>query len=188
VIESPTTNEKFRFLFDEHFEAIARYCLRRLPTAEVNDATAEVFLVTWKKINQVPEGEQAVPWLYGVARNVVRNSLRSRRRSYRLVDRLRGLAPISEFGPEPQVIRRDEDQGIVEALSRLDSDDQEVLRLRAYEGMTSPQIAVALGCSEEAAKKRVARALQRLRRVAGPTLTPDRREMHPHLLAGRSEG
>ena len=78
---SPTTNAKFRRIYDEHFEAVTRYCLRRLPVADVNDATAEVFLVAWSKIDRVPDGGESLPWLYGVARNVVRNSVRSARRS-----------------------------------------------------------------------------------------------------------
>lgn len=163
---SPTSSTEYRRLFDEYFEAITRYCLRRLPGADVNDATAEVFLVAWKKIDRVPAGDDALPWLYGVARNVVRNSSRSRRRSGRLEGRLGGLAPDASPGPEIQVIRNQEDEALLAALGRLKPEDQEVLRLRAYEHMSAPQIAVALGCTPAAAKKRVARALRRLRGAA----------------------
>jgi hypothetical protein len=67
--------------------------------ADVNDATAEVFLVAWKKLGLVPAGDETLPWLYGVARNVVRNADRSSRRSGRLVGRLGGLAPRAVPGP-----------------------------------------------------------------------------------------
>jgi RNA polymerase sigma-70 factor (ECF subfamily) len=134
--------------------------------ADVNDATAEVFLVAWKKIDRVPAGDEALPWLYGVARNVVRNADRSSRRSSRLTGRLGGLARQAVHGPEVQVVRRQEDAALVEALASLKAEDQEVLRLRAYEGMTAPQIALVLGCSVEAAKKRMTRALGRLRQAA----------------------
>ena len=163
---SPTTSAEYRRLFDECFEAITRYCLRRLPLADVNDATAEVFLVAWRKFDQVPAGDDALPWLYGVARNVVRNTQRSSRRSSRLVGRIGGLAAQADPGPELQVIRRQEDEALVTALGSLKPADQEVLRLRTYEGMSTAQIAVVLGCSVEAAKKRVARALKRLRAAA----------------------
>ena len=163
---SPTTDARFRRIFDEHFDAITRYCLRRLPVADANDAAAEVFLVAWRRIDRVPAGDGALPWLYGVARNVVRNLDRSSRRSGRLVVKLRSLAPRSDPGPEPQVIRRQEDAELVAALNSLKAGDQEVLRLRAYEGLTNPEIAAVLGCSPEAAKKRVARALGRLQKAA----------------------
>ncbi len=180
---SPTTDAKFRSIFDENFEAVTRYCLRRLPVADANDATAEVFLVAWKKIDRVPADEDALPWLYGVARNVVRNSTRSIRRSGRLTGRLGGLARQHEPGPETQVVRRQEDEQLLNALASLNADDQEVLRLRAYEGMAAPQIAVALGISPEAAKKRLSRALGRLRRAAGTTGS----DISPHPRAA-SEG
>ena len=170
---SPTTDTRFRRIFDDHFDAITRYCLRRLPVADANEAAAEVFLVAWKKIGRVPEGAEALPWLYGVASNVVRNIQRSTRRSGRLAGRLGGLAPQASPGPEPQVVRRQEDAELVAALGSLKAEDQEVLRLRAYEGLTNPEIAVVLGVSPEAAKKRVTRALGRLRKVAGLTEPED---------------
>ena len=72
--------------------------------------------------------------------------------------------------PEPpadvQVIRREQDDELAAALSTLKPDDQEVFRLRAYEGVSIKQISVAVGCSEEAATKRVSRALARLRKAA----------------------
>jgi RNA polymerase sigma-70 factor (ECF subfamily) len=176
---SPTTNTKFRRIYDEHFEAVTRYCLRRLPVADVNDATAEVFLVAWKKIDRMPDGAEALRWLYGVARNVVRNAARSTRRSGRLAGRLRGLAPPQPPDPSSVVVRRREDEALVTAMTELSDDDQEVLRLRAYEGLTAPEIAVALGISTEAAKKRVTRALGRLRRSAALP----RPEVSPHPRA-----
>lgn len=177
---SPTTDVKFRRIYDEHFEAVTRYCLRRLPVADVNDATAEVFLVAWKKIESVPGGEEALPWLYGVARNVVRNASRSTRRSGRLTGRLGGLARHQTPDPAAVVVRRQEDDQMLTALSELSPDDQEVLRLRAYEGMTAPQIAVALAISPEAAKKRLSRALKRLRGAA--VLSESDLSPHPRAI------
>lgn len=177
---SPTTDTKFRRIYDEHFEAVTRYCLRRLPVAEVNDATAEVFLVAWKKIDRVPTGSDSLPWLYGVARNVVRNATRSTRRSGRLTGRLGGLAAPPPVDPPSVVVRRSEDEALVAALGRLGEDDQEVLRLRAYEGLTAPQIATALGISAEAAKKRMSRALARLRKAA--SLPQSQVSPHPRAI------
>ena len=177
---SPTTDTKFRRIYGEHFEAVTRYCLRRLPVADVNDATAEVFLVAWKKIDRMPAGAEALPWLYGVARNVVRNTNRSTRRSGRLTGRLRGLAPTRPQDPSAVVVRRQEDEELLTALSELSADDREVLRLRAYEGLTAAEIGSALNISTEAAKKRVTRAVGRLRKAAAvpqPEVSP-----HPRAI------
>jgi RNA polymerase sigma factor (sigma-70 family) len=66
------------------------------------------------------------------------------------------------------VVRSAEHASIVRALHSLKQADREVLRLRAYEGLSLSEVAVALGCSPEAAKKRSARAMKRLAKAAGP--------------------
>jgi RNA polymerase sigma factor (sigma-70 family) len=68
--------------------------------------------------------------------------------------------------PDVQVIRKEQDDELVAALLTLKPDDQEVLRLRAYEGLSVKQITIVVGCSQDAAKKRVSRALARLRKAA----------------------
>jgi RNA polymerase sigma factor (sigma-70 family) len=70
-----------------------------------------------------------------------------------------------EPGADNQLVRNQPDAELVEALNSLRPDDQEVLRLRAQEGLTASQISLVLGCSEAAAKKRVSRALARLRKA-----------------------
>ena len=120
----------------------------------------------------MPPSEDALPWLFAVARNVVRNSSRSTRRSLRLVARASAEPTYPVPGPELQIVRNEDDRMLAEALDKLNDQDREVLRLRAQEGLTVPQISTVLGCSEEAAKKRVARALQRLRRAASIPSSP----------------
>ncbi len=157
---------EFKVIYDRHFDSIARYCLRRLPEHIAQDAASEVFLTAWRRFDSMPIGEESLPWLYGVARNVVRNVSRSHRRSLRLVAKSKAQPHYPEPSPELQIVRNEQDAELVTALESLKSDDQEVLRLRAYEGLSVKQISLALGCSEEAAKKRVSRALNRLRKAA----------------------
>ncbi len=164
---SDTTNRaKFRRAYDEHFDAVSRYCHRRLPAADANDATAEVFVVAWKKIGAMPDGRETLPWLYAVARNVVSTSQRSARRLGNLRAKLGAQAHHPEPGPEAVVVRNEEQSRLLEALTALRSSDQEVIRLRAFEHLSLDQVATVLGCSVEAAKKRSARAMKRLRHAA----------------------
>ena len=53
-------------------------------------------------------------------------------------------------------------QDVLAALKQVRQDDQEVLRLAAWEGLTNAELAVALGCSENAATIRLHRARKRL--------------------------
>ena len=181
MAKTQATETAFRAIYDRYFEDIARYCMRRLPVADAHDAVAEVFLVAWRRIGSMPEADDALPWLYGVARNVVRNSTRAGRRSRRLEVKVQAQPAYPDPGPEVQVVRHEEDEELLAALGRLKPNDQEVLRLRAYEGLTVPQISLVLGCSEEAAKKRVARALKRLRRSAAID-EPDPTGAHPRAI------
>ena len=162
MAESPSSDTKFREVFDAHLTSVQRYCARRLRPADANDAVAEVFLVAWRRIRQMPEGDESLPWLLGVARNVIRNLERSGRRSSRLKARVEQEPTPANPGPEAQVIRHIEYAEVAAALNSLNPADQEVIRLRAWEELTAPQIAVVLGCSLAAAEKRVTRASQRL--------------------------
>jgi DNA-directed RNA polymerase specialized sigma24 family protein len=72
----------FGVLFDRHSRAIYNYCARRTGEwALAEDLTSIVFLEAWRRRAAVVlAGDSALPWLYGVATNVVRNQRRSKRR------------------------------------------------------------------------------------------------------------
>ena len=164
-----TTGDRVRFrqLFEAHYESISRYCHRRLPSADANDAAAEVFAVAWRKLDQVPSDNAALPWLYGIARNEVSTMRRSVRRLGFLRAKLASEPLYGEPGPESVVVRNAEQRQLLAALGTLRPWDQEIIRLRAYEELSFPEVAVVLDFSVDAAKKRSARAMRRLRRAVG---------------------
>jgi RNA polymerase sigma factor (sigma-70 family) len=163
VFESTTDEMRFRDAFDAYFDAITRYCFRRLHPDKTEDAVSNVFVVAWRKIDEMPEGDQTLPWLYGVAMNEVRTFRRSIRRSTALRAKLNGQPRYPDPGPEAMVIGSAEQAQLVRAFRTLGAGDQEILRLRAYESLQVNQIAIVLGCTPEAAKKRCSRATKRLR-------------------------
>lgn len=159
---APSTDARFRRIYDAHYERIRNYCLRRLPVHDVGDAMSEVFLVTWRKLDSVPEGDEAKLWLYKVAQNVVANRKRSVVRRLRLADKAtRQPAPQPEE-PEPIVVRREEDTRMLEALERLTPEQRELLKLRAWEQLPSAEIAAMLDISPDAVDMRIARARKKL--------------------------
>ena len=122
---------------------------------------ADTFLVAWRRFPDVPPGEDALPWLYGVARLVLLNSRRSRRRRQLLQDRLSNLrAESAEL--DDTVGRQDDRQKVRDALRRLKPDDKELLRLITWEGLSHRHVALVLGCSENAVAIRLHRARERL--------------------------
>ena len=158
----------FERLFASHREAIQRYCFRRLPSSDANDAVAEVFLVAWRRIDEAPLGDAELAWLYGIGRYVVRNAQRSSRRSSRLRARLSGVARIDEPGPEVQLVRSAEAREALEALAELRPEDQEIIRLRTWEELPNEQIAEILGITVRAVESRLNRARRKLSRKLDP--------------------
>jgi RNA polymerase sigma-70 factor (ECF subfamily) len=147
--------------------------LRRLPPIDANDATAEAFVIAWRRIEDVPTGDDAIPYLFGIARNVIRNVQRSNRRAQRLQSRLANEPEASSAPADRILIRNEDDRILLEALSTLSDEDQEILRLRTHEELDSRQISMVLGCSHAAARKRLSRATARLRKAAGPAIGLD---------------
>jgi RNA polymerase sigma-70 factor (ECF subfamily) len=156
-----TPEERFRALFARHYPAVFRYAGRRLGRDEAADAAAEVFTVAWRKIGRIPPEPEALPWLYGVARRVVANAERGRRRRELLVARAAEEAP--NAGPAAERLT------VLAALAGLHSGDREVLRLAAWEGLGPRDMGLVLGCSPNAAAIRLHRARRRLEEAMNDT-------------------
>lgn len=159
------TDIRFRRIFDAHGRAIQLYCGRRLHAADAGVAASEVFVVAWKRIGDVPTEPDTLPWLYGVARNVIKNLERSHRRRVRLNSRAASQAATPASSPEVPVVQREEHRLVHQALATLKDDDQQVLTLHAWEDLDAAQIGVALGITTDAAHMRLNRARKRLARA-----------------------
>jgi RNA polymerase sigma factor (sigma-70 family) len=146
--------DRFRALFARHYPAVYRYVGRRLGSDDASDAAAETFAVAWRRIGRVPPEPDTLLWLYGVARRVVANAQRGRRRRDRLTQRAAGhAAPAGQDGDPAAALA---------ALAALNPGDREVLRLAAWEGLGPGELGAVLGCSPNAAAIRLHRARRRL--------------------------
>lgn len=163
--QSPSRDVRFCRLFDAHRVAVQAYCFRRLGAEEANDAVAEVFLVAWRKIEVAPTDDETLWWLYGIARNVVRNARRSQVRWQRLKIRLGSVDDSVEPGPEVQVVQRAEDRELLTAVDQLTPLEQELLRLRNWEELPSSAIATVTGLSVRAVETRLTRIRKKLARL-----------------------
>jgi RNA polymerase sigma-70 factor (ECF subfamily) len=115
----------------------------------------------------MPNGEAALPWLYVVARNVLRDRSRSRRRRDRLTAKVASHHEPSVEGPEPQVVRSSEYEAVIAAMERLSETDREVIRLVEWEGLSREQVAEMMFVGRAAIDKRMARAYKKLARILG---------------------
>ena len=155
----------FQSLYEHQQPDVLAYFLRRLGREDAVEATADAFLMAWRRIDDAPDGEEVRLWLFCIARNVLRNRQRTNRRIRRLTSRLATVPVDPEPLPETLVLRRAQDREVLAALDRLRPSDREVIKLRLWEEASYEQIATVLGCSRHAAEQRYSKSLQRLRRV-----------------------
>lgn len=144
--------------FRAHFRAITAYVARRLASGGVHDVVSEVFLVAWRRWDDAPNADEDIlPWLYGVARNVVRNEMRSANRVTRLHAKL--AVHRSRESSEPLA---QSTLSVHDALGQVGEADREILQLAGWEGLDRFQIGRVLDCSPNAAAIRLHRARKRL--------------------------
>ncbi|GAA3264932.1 hypothetical protein GCM10020218_000100 [Dactylosporangium vinaceum] len=96
-----TAEDEFSAVFARHYRDVERYLYRRAPDAPVTDLVAEVFLVAWRRWEELPAGRE-LPWLYAAAGHVLANELRGRQRHRRLApprSRCAWPAPAAGCGP-----------------------------------------------------------------------------------------
>lgn len=147
--------DRYRELYDLGYQPLQAFARRRASGPDVEDLVADVFTVAWRRLDDIPS-DNALAWLYGVAHRTLANQRRARDRRGRLVQRMAEQAP-GEVAPPTGATR------VLDALSRLRPEDQEILRLAAWEELTTSEIAVTLGCTPNAAALRLSRARARLR-------------------------
>ena len=157
---------RFERIYETHYDAVLRYCLRRTAREDALDAAADTFSVAWRRRSDMPL-DDPLPWLYGVARRVLANQHRSARRRQGAAAYLRVAGDDPPEGPELQVIRDEEAALVVAALGRLQPADREIIQLAGWEQLGRSAIATAMQCTPNAVTKRLNRALDRLARELG---------------------
>ncbi|MFE4057310.1 RNA polymerase sigma factor [Streptomyces sp. NPDC059096] len=150
--------QEFEEVYRETSVPVLRFLRRRLPAQLAEDALSEVYLTAWRKRHDV-RGEY-LPWLYGIARLVGANVLRSAGRSYRLRELMLAAA---EDRPEPAAEDGAMDRiTAVEVLDRMPEKDREALILVSWDGLGTRQAARVAGCGVAAFSVRLHRARRRL--------------------------
>src|SRR5262245_35211499 len=122
---------RFQALFEAYGADVVAYCSWRASSAsDAQDAAADVFLTAWRRLDDVPEGDNARVWLYATARRMLANQRRSTRRRAALTERM-------ALSATPQDLPGGSEESLVhEALRRLNPIDREVLLLSEWEGLS----------------------------------------------------
>jgi RNA polymerase sigma-70 factor, ECF subfamily len=161
---------RFELLYGRYAAAVKAYSMRRAGESLADDVVAEVFVVVWRRFEEVPA--EPLPWLLGVARKVLSTQRRGEQRREALTKRLQQDCDRPAAAP-----RASEDGVLADALGQLSEGDRELLLLIAWDGMTPSGAAVVLGIKPATARVRLMRARRRLAHAL------DRAEQAPVLCS-----
>lgn len=163
--------ERFRIVFRGAYADVVRFAQRRTHPERAEDVAAETFAVAWRRVGELPRSpDDARAWLFGIARNVLLNDHRSRRRAEALAVRLaEASASDSPAVDAADAVARRVD--LAAAWARLTDAESEALGLSAFDQLTSEQAAAVLGIAPGTYRVRLSRARAALRRHLEDTAT-----------------
>ena len=161
----------FGELFERHAKAVYNHLFRRTGDWSLaEELTSVVFLEAWRRRTGVRiENESALPWLLGVATNVLRNTWRSRRRHRAALERLPRETPMG-FSDDADARLDDEEhmRAMLHRLRGLPRREADVLALCVWAELTYEEAAVALEIPIGTVRSRLSRAKARLREPERP--------------------
>jgi RNA polymerase sigma-70 factor, ECF subfamily len=155
-------------LFEAHANAVLRYCVLALGnTAEAEDAVSETFARLLKSPRRPDHvrvtGDADRAWVFGIARNVVREHRRWVRRHPRISLETQAFEDPSSPNLDELAGAKEELEELQRALNGLRDDYRQVLLLRFAAGLTSEEAGQVLGKSAGAVRIQQLRALEQLR-------------------------
>jgi len=165
----------FGTLFDRHFAAVHRFCERRVGRVLAEDLAGEAFRRAFEaRLSYDLSRPSALPWLYRIALNLVRDTLRARAAEDRAYARLHALAGISSPSGDDHAARRADARADLAALAHLllaePRQDVEALFLHVWDGLSYLDVAATLGVPVGTVRSRLSRLRHRLEERLG---TPD---------------
>jgi RNA polymerase sigma factor (sigma-70 family) len=161
VNASETRDDRLRQVFLTYADRVFAYALRHVDRDRAQDVIADVFIVAWRRIEDMPS--EPLPWLLVIARNCLRTRRRSDTRQRRLALELVTQAIVaSARGAEDVAVERD---AMMSALGRLSERERESLFLIAWDGLSSAEAAQVAGCSRATFDVRLCRARARLQQL-----------------------
>lgn len=167
IAESVAHPEEFGLIFERHHPRVFRFVAHRLGPSEAGDVAADVFVAAFRVRHRFDSSHaDALPWLYGIAYNVVGDSLRKSGRESRLVLTTDlssvGSAEVSYQADDRLVADRlalDLDR----AVASLNKRDRETFLLFALEDLGYSEIADVLGIPVGTISSRIHRCRRQIR-------------------------
>jgi RNA polymerase sigma factor (sigma-70 family) len=157
------SDEAFAELVMRHLNLVYSVALRHIGNPHnAEEITQAVFVILAKKAAQLRHAKALSSWLFQVTRLTATNFVRSEMRRHRREEEAQMRSILNEPGSEvwPAIA-----PWLDEVVAGLREKDRQAIVLRFYEGRNLREVGLALGLSEDAAEKRVNRALEKLRNI-----------------------
>jgi RNA polymerase sigma-70 factor (ECF subfamily) len=156
--------ERFATVFDRHYPAVHRYLARRAGAEHADDLASSTFVVAFERRRTFrTESASALPWLLGIATNVLHDRRRRERRELGTLERLRAEHPTLPRGSTRDEALRHDERRLAEALADLDVAQRDVLLLYAWGELSYEEIAESIDVPLGTVRSRLARARAHLR-------------------------
>jgi RNA polymerase sigma-70 factor (ECF subfamily) len=160
--------DAFGLLFERHAKTVYNYCFRRIGDwSAAEDLLSIVFLEAWRHRSTAWPPDKVLPWLYGIATNVVRNRHRAERRYSAALARV-AVPPAEPSFSDIADERLDDERQMQKALAllaHLPQREQDVFALCAWSDASYEDAALALGIRVGTVRSRLSRARQHLREL-----------------------
>ncbi len=161
--------DRFEAIFDRHYDAVVRFAAARAGESVAHDVAAEVFIRAFDRRHLFREDRpSALPWLLGIAVNVLRERHRKETRGVSALRRAAGDrvedVPF-ELEADARVDAAASRDALAAALGRLSEDEYEVLVLAALGELTYEAMASDLGIPVGTVRSRLHRARRRMREL-----------------------
>ncbi|WP_308168796.1 RNA polymerase sigma factor [Nonomuraea sp. NEAU-A123] len=162
--------ERFAEVFDRHAAVLHRYVVRRLGPDHAEDVVAEAFTRAFEKRHKYAfDRTDALPWLYGIATNIIGSHRRAEVRGYRALART-GEDPVAAAFDDQvvaQVTASATRERLAAALAKLGRGERDVLLLIAWGDLTYEETAQALDVPVGTVRSRLSRSRRKIVQALG---------------------
>ncbi|GIE89945.1 RNA polymerase sigma factor [Actinoplanes regularis] len=165
-MEHPDDSRRFTAIYHACYPQVYAYAVSRAGRDLAEDVAGDTFLTAWRRLDAIPPAP--LPWLLGVARNMIRERYRVEVRQAGITTELRAWVERTQAEADvaDSVAER---AAMLDALARLGDEDRELLTLVAWHGLSTREAARVVGCSTATYFVRLHRARRRLEQaLAGP--------------------
>lgn len=168
IASSMAQPTEFAAIFDRYVDPVRRFVARRLGVGRSDDVVSEVFRIAFEQRDRFDSAApSALPWLYGIAGNLVRREHRDHARWLAALERADGRRDVGGGDPLLDAAARldaGNDRALLAgALLALGADEREMLLLVAWEELTPAEAATVLGIPAATARTRLHRARLHIR-------------------------